>query len=86
MTTNIKGLAVWFFSIKGILWYKAMGLAGSKLQNDSVHSENRSIFTATREEFFTADRTCNNVANKRVSFRQICGEVHFLPLISFLDS
>ena len=44
------------------------------------------IFALAREEFFAPDSTSHNIADKRVSFWEISGEVHLLPLVLFLDA
>ena len=44
------------------------------------------IFALAREEFFAPDSTSHNIADKRVSFWEISGEVHLLPLVLLLDA
>ena len=44
------------------------------------------IFALAREEFFTPDSTSHDIADKRVPFWEISGEVHLLPLVLLLDA
>ncbi len=49
-----------------------------------MHSIDRAWLTVRRKQLFTSDRTCNNIANQRVTFRQVSCEVHLLPLVTLL--
>jgi hypothetical protein len=85
VATNIKWSAFRFFAVKWVRWYNSLSLTRLQFQNYCVHTEDGTIFTTSREKFFTADSTCYDVTHERVSFGQICCEIHLLPLISFFD-
>lgn len=55
------------------------------LQDDSVHSENRTFFGLAWEKLLTSHGTRNNIANQRITFRQISGKVHLFPFIALFN-
>jgi hypothetical protein len=50
------------------------------LQDNSVHSIDRAISIASREELLALDSTSHDVAHQWILLREICREVHLLPL------
>lgn len=45
-----------------------------------MHSVDRAIFNASREELFALDGAGHDIADQRVSLGQVGREVHLLPL------
>jgi hypothetical protein len=86
VTTDIKWSSLRFLSVEWVRWNNPLRLTWLQLQNNSVHAEDRSILTTSREKLFTTDGTSDNIAHKRVALGQICCEIHLLPFISFFDS
>jgi len=58
----------------------------TSLQNDRVHSVSRAVLGRAGKELLSLHRARHDIANKGVSFRQIRGEVHLLPLEPLLDA
>ena len=66
-------------------WWKLKPEA-SLLENYSMHPVHWTVIIASREEFFTLNSTCNNVAHQRIFLGQICSKIHFLPFKTFSDA
>ena len=62
------------------------GVLAGCFEDDGMHAVNRgATLILAREEFLAAYGTGNDVADKRIPFWQVCGEVHLLPVTSKTD-
>ena len=90
---KINNKITYLLRFRWILWLILYGLVLANvwnlqgriplLQNDCMHSINRTIIIASGEEFFTLNSTCNDIADQGISLWKICSEIHFLPLEAF---
>lgn len=78
MTANIK-----FNFLFAALFVRRLSLRLDAVlfEDYSVHSVDGARLASMCEELLTTHSTCNDVADHRVTLRQVRGEVHFFPEI-----
>lgn len=51
-----------------------------------MHAIHRTRFASRGKKFLATNCTCHNVANEWIAFWKVCSEIHFLPLVAFLNA
>ena len=77
MTADIE-LQVLGLWVPVVLWIGGQ-LDPVLLKNDSVHAVHGSWLRGVREELFTPDCTCDDVADEGISLRQVRRKIHLFP-------